>query len=284
MPFRYVARPILCSAVALWSLAATGADGPRLPAPTQAPSPQPAPATPAATPASGPAVLELAPVWPQLLKALVAEAIGDGYEDTKNWGRTREVIGGVDIEPRPGRFAPRISKHKIEVRDGFWRRYRVDLLDPERDLDVRIDNLQAVAPGVTDFTIHIALRARITAQVEHWIRGVKGFNAEVISDAGIVVDAACRITIRSEFVPGSFLPDVVLEPEVREIKARLTDLDTHQIGRLRGDLVEEIGNGSRRVIDELLQRREDQLVAKANRKIAENRDKLRFSPGSGWKK
>lgn len=283
MALRHPTGLLFCGVLALSAWTAAAEDGPRLPGLLPTP-PGAGTAPPTSPPATGPAVLEMAPVWPQLLKTLVAEAIGDGYEDTKHWGRTREVIGGVDIEPRPGRFAPRISKHKVEVRDGFWRRYRVDLLDPERDLDVRIDNLQPVSPGVTDFTIHIAIRARITAQVEHWIRGIKGFNAEVISDAGIVIDASCRIAIRSEFAPGRFLPDVILEPEVRAIKLRLTDLDTHQIGRLRGDLVEEIGNGSRRVIDELLQRREDQLVAKANRKIAENRDKLRFSAGSGWRK
>jgi hypothetical protein len=241
------------------------------------PTPDGTPAPAAAT--AGPASLLETPAWSHLVETLILSAIPDGYEDKRHWGQTTEVFDGVDVELRDGRFLPRISKEKKTVRHGRWRKYRIDLVKPEKTFRVEIGKVQTLEPGVTSFTLSVFARIKVTTRYENWVRGVKGFNMESVSYATVVLRAGCRLGVRSEYVQGSLLPDVVLEPEVRTIRLYLTDLDTHKLGVIGGDLAEELGDGWRPVIEDLLQKREQDLVAKARREIEEHRDELRLSAG-----
>ena len=110
---------------------------------------------------------------------------------------------------------------------------------------------------------------------------MKGLNLKVVSDATVHVYATCRLAIRTEFRPNSLLPDVVLEPSLESLKLRLTNLETHRIGVIGGDVAEEIGNGSRRFIADLLKDREAKVLKKVNAAIAKKRDALRLSPSFG---
>jgi hypothetical protein len=251
------------------------------PAPSQQPSlaaPPPAPAEAGFPSPPELAALQSSAVWSDILTAIAREALPDKFEDRSHWGKTKEIFAGVDVEPNGNRLLPRISKREIEVRHGFWRKHRVDLINPERTFQIAIDNIRPGAAGVTEFDAKVTLRARITANVEHWVRGVKGFNMEIVSDATVVMHAACCLACRSERPAGSALPELVLEPDVQAIKLRLADLHVEKFGELRGDLAEELGNGSRGFVEDLLQRREDELVAKARREIDKRRDDLRLSP------
>ncbi len=215
-------------------------------------------------------------LWTELLRDVVRYAIPDGYVDDSDWGHTRKIFAGVEIE-RGRNGLPRISKEKRTVRHGLWRKYRITLRNPDETLSIEVEPRDTA--GGTGFVIVIRSRIRITAHLEHWVNGVKGINFETIADATVRMRIVGQLAIHSEPVPGRLLPDLVLEPSIERVHLRLADFDLHKFGLARGDLAEELGDRSRCVVEKLLQSREKDLLKKARRTIDRHRDDLRLSLG-----
>lgn len=220
--------------------------------------------------------LEQASTWSDLLRSVLLTAIPDQYEDREHWGRTIGVVNGVRVKQRGLRIdlSPRVK----QVNDGPWHRYQVVFPRPEKNLRLVINQVQSLGPGRFSCAIHLTVKPRITARYEQWFAGVKGLNFTVVSDATVQLHAHCLLYIRTERREKHWLPDVILEPSIQSLKLKLVEVDTQRIGEIRGDLAEEIGNGSRGFIADLLRKQEPKVLKKANAAIAKKRDALRLSP------
>jgi len=221
------------------------------------------------------------PTWSQLSTAILLTAIPDKYEDTKHWGRTREVYDGLRFKQRG--FDIRLSERRKKVNHGLWYKYAVRFPNPAQNLSLSIDQVQSNAVGRFTFAIHVVMRnIQVSGQFENWVLGVKGLNFDVVSDVEVHLHAVCELTIRREMRPKSFLPDLILEPTIRSIRLELADLETHRIGRVGGDIAEELGNGSRLFIKELMHSQEGRVLKKANEAIQKKRDSLRVPMSKLW--
>jgi hypothetical protein len=239
----------------------------------------PSPPAPDAVSLDGPPLGD-APTWVETLRAVLLTAIPDKYEDRKHWGQTTKVFDGFRV--RQNGLDMNVSKRTKRVNHGAWYRYQVELLDPQRNLQLAIDHVESVNPGRYSFDLHVTTKLRSIARFEQWTLGVKGLNFPVISDAVVRMDAHCELLIRTERREGSFLPDVILEPSLRRVRLTLQDIDTHRVGEIRGDLAEELGNGSRSFIKNLLHQQEAKVVKKANAAIAKKRESLRIPASKLW--
>ena len=227
----------------------------------------------------GPSLGE-APTWIETLRAVLLTAIPDKYEDRKHWGKTTKVFDGFKV--RQHGFDVNVSKRTKLVNHGSWYMYQVQLLDPQRNLQLAIDHIESPSPGKYSFDLHVTTKMRCVARFEQWVLGVKGLNFPVILEAVVQLDAQCELTIRTERREKSFFPDVILEPSLQRVRLTLRDLDTRQVGEIRGDLAEEMGNGSRRFVRDLLHQQEPKVVKKANAAIAKKRDALRIPASKLW--
>ena len=221
-----------------------------------------------------------APTWIETLRAVLLTAIPDKYEDRKHWGKTTKVFDGFKV--RQHGFDVQISKRTKLVNHGSWYMYQVQLLDPQRTLQLAIDRFESRGPGRFSFELHVTAKMRCVARFEQWVLGVKGLNFPVISDAVVRMDAVCELAVNTERREKSFLPDVILAPSLQRVRLTLQDIDTHQVGEFRGDIAEELGNGSRSFIKDLLHQQEPKVVKKANAAIAKKREALRFPASKLW--
>ncbi len=221
-----------------------------------------------------------APTWIEVLRAVLLTAIPDKYEDRKHWGKTTRVFDGFRVKQQG--LDVRVSKRTKLVNHGSWSRYQVQLLDPQRHLQLAMDHFESSGPGRVSFELHVTARMRCVARFEQWVLGVKGLNLAVVSDAVVQLDAQCELAMRTERRENSFLPDVILAPSLQQIRLTLRDIDTRRIGEIRGDLAEELGDGSRRFIQDLLRRQEPRVLKKANAAIAKKREALRFPASKLW--
>ena len=220
------------------------------------------------------------PTWTEALRAVLLTAIPDKYEDRKHWGKTTKVFDGFKVKQHG--FDMHVSKRTKLVNHGSWYMYQVQLLDPQRNLQLAIDHFESRGPGRFSFELHVTAKMRCVARFEQWVLGVKGLNFPVVSDAVVQMDALCELAVRTERQEKSFLPDVILAPSLQRVRLILRDIDTHQVGELRGDLAEELGNGSRRFVEDLLQKQEAKVVKKANAAIAKKRESLRVPASKLW--
>lgn len=235
--------------------------------------PRPAPANPKVT-LDGPSLPD-SPSWSEALRAVLLTAIPDKFEDLSHWGRTREVFGGLNFKQRG--FNIRVSERKQNVNNGAWHRYKIELIDPAKNLKLQFHQIRSNRLNQFQFEIHLASKLRCRGDFEHWVLGVKGFNMTVVSEADVRIVAHCQLTVRTEPNRKSLIPDIILEPKVVDVDLALTNLDVKRIGEIRGDIAEGIGDASRHYIENLIQAQEGRVVKKANEAIEKKRRSLRIS-------
>lgn len=216
----------------------------------------------------------------ETLRAIALTAIPDQYEDLKQWGRKREVFAGVRMEQRG--FNVRFSERKRQVNHGMWHRYKIEMIDPARNLKLTIDKVRPTNGNQFEFSVHLGSRLRCRGDFEHWVLGVKGLNFTVVSEADVDVIADCEVVVQTQPRRGSLIPDVVLDPRVRRVQLFLKDIDVRRIGEIRGDIAETVGDMARHDIENLLQDQEPRVLKKINEALTKNRGRLKIPASKLW--
>jgi len=203
-----------------------------------------------------------------ILESLPREFTGDN-----DWGQKKEIPSGLKFSREEGHT--QVDRRKKQVNHGLWTQYKVNLIDPEQHLQVRVERLRRTSPGCLAFELHLSARIDGEARVERWRRGIKflNFKAEVTSLVEARVD--CEVVLRP--APGGGLGSLVVEPNVSGAHLSLTDVDLHRVSKVDGNAAQELGDRMRRTLDKELQKREGEIVQKLNDAIAKNADKLKFS-------
>ncbi|HWC90595.1 MAG TPA: hypothetical protein VG433_13095 [Pirellulales bacterium] len=233
--------------------------------------------------AGGNAAIDLEP-FQQLVRQIILDELKPQYEDRKHWGQKGKVLTGVKVKGKW--FDPYLEKRTKEVNDGLWQRYVVTLIEPEKNLEVRLDHARGVDANHVAFSVTLRSKLSGEAHIERWRKGVKMLNTSALGD--MIVEARIDCDVNTRLVPGKLLSDVVLEPRITGVKLQLVDLDLRKVGVLGHDIAHELGDSLTPMLSRELQEREPKIVRKANAAIDKRRDRLRFSLdkflASGWSK
>lgn len=202
------------------------------------------------------------------LAEIVREAIPPTYERDKDWGRQKRITTGLRIDKLD------ISRRKKEVDHGTWKRYHIELVDPEENLQVRVENLRSLGPGKAALTIVVDGKFKGWAQARVYNRGV-----HVIT---LTTEGMTTLTVRADFemsitaTPADFFAGIQLSPVATSAHVDIRDFELNRVGELHGSLARELGSGLKRVIQKELDG--PKLVTKLNRAIDKKRDRLKVSP------
>ncbi len=128
-------------------------------------------ATFAAPPPASTAATSVAPeIISQVAARLIADAIPREYERSKDWGRTKRITTG--LRSSGNFFDFDIHRRKTAVKHGVWKKYRVTLVEPDKNLTVRIENLRTIAPGRVALTLVVNARLHGWARAKVYDRGI----------------------------------------------------------------------------------------------------------------
>lgn len=213
----------------------------------------------------------------EVLEALIRTHLPNHYQDQKQWGKTKEVWSGVKVS-LDGLRIDSERRHK-RVNHGNWKRYRIDLRQPNEQLPLEVANVHETETHRLHFDITTTAPVHVWGEVAKWERGVK--LGSISGEADAVVRFRGGFDLGIEFDTSKFPPDVVLRPSVTEAKIEMVSFRLQRLSHLDGPLVKHLGEGLRGVLDNKLERTNATLVAKLNHQIAKKRDKLRWS-SSDW--
>ena len=200
---------------------------------------------------------------------LLEEAIPREYEKRKDWGQTKNLTIGLRND------GWKIYRRKKPVNHGVWKHYTLRLVEPEKTLDVQIENLRAVEGGRVGFTLKLAAKLDLWARVKVYQYGVHLIALETVGDATIDLSIDCEIGVRLQTADGT--PGVAIDPLVTASTIDITDFHLQRISNAKGPIVREIGEEMPRLIEHELQG--PKLVNKLNRAINKKRDRLELSFG-----
>ena len=209
-----------------------------------------------------------------IVRQLVVESLPRQFTDDKKWGKTTKVVNGLKIEHDGDGI--KIRKHTHEVNDGLWTEYRGELIDPNKELQIRVENLHNSGPNQTSLQLFLATRLHGEARLEQWKDGVKLLN--ITTDADCKVEARLDMDVRWHWQPGTLFGDVAVEPKVTGAELRLVDFDLKKVSKLQGWPARELGDGLKHTIAKQLHREEPKLVEKLNAAIQKKQSHLHFSP------
>lgn len=207
-----------------------------------------------------------------VVSKMIADAIPRDYEKYKDWGNTKRITTGLDFKGHP--WDPKIDRRKSDVNDGIWKHYRVTLVEPDKNLVVRIDNLRSLEAGRIAFTLNVSAKVHGWAQARVFEDGIPlgTYTGEGDSVVNLSIDAEVGL----ETTPSSMLTGIVIEPYVTAARVKLDDFHLDRIGEIRGSLARELGDGLKRLIEDDLDG--PKLADKLNHSIDKHREKLKITP------
>lgn len=213
--------------------------------------------------------------WSEIARAVLVTAIPARYEDKKHWGHTREIFDGFEVQQRG--LELRVRERRRRVNDGPWTMVTVTCPRPEQNLQLTLHDFQVPRAGQTTFLAQIRLRdVHLHGQFEHWVLGVKGVNFDLESDVEVRIQARVKVALQTEYQQGSLLPDLVLNPEITALKLELADINVRRIGRVGGPLVQDAGDMTKQIFEDLLHGQEARVLRKANEAIQKKKGSLRL--------
>ncbi len=212
----------------------------------------------------------------QFIAGIVRDNIPNQHVNEKDWNKTKEVYAGIKFR-REGLKLETERRWKT-VNHGLWRRYQVDLINPDQTLQVKISDVYWMPDNRLHFHLQVTSTVRVHARQARWNLDVKLYSAHVEAKATVLldVDAHVGFQIDPTFLP----PALVLDPTVAKASLHMASFEVEKIGHLGGDLAEELGDATENIIRrELIEPQSDKLTDKLNRQIDKRRDSLKVAIG-----
>lgn len=217
-----------------------------------------------------------------LVSALVEIALQENMEpeyiDDSKWGQTKTVFDGVKITG--GGFFPRISKRKKQANHGTWKRYTVQIHDPQNDLSVEVHDLKVVENAIA-FQTRVVADVTAKAELQQWNRDLRILALVAEADTTIRADFDCRIRVDLT-TENIVFTKATFTPQVASAQLELVKFKLRRIGDLHGPLVRELGEELDDILRKRLREKQEKVRSKAERILAKQLDdsKLHISP---WK-
>ncbi|MDX1930181.1 MAG: hypothetical protein SFV81_26875 [Pirellulaceae bacterium] len=213
---------------------------------------------------------------PQLimwLTTMIRENLPPTYEDNKKWGLQKEVWDGVEIW-REGRHLETKRKKKL-VNAGTWTKYRVEFVEPDKNLHIEFQQLQSLPDGRIAFSVSVEALLDVFGRMSQWVRDV-----QVIS-LSVNADATCKMTmsgtVKFQLNPLKLPPDVIIKPHVDHAAVELSHFRVRRVSQIGGDFAKALGEGARGAIDKKIEETNEKLVDKINKQIEKQQSKMVFS-------
>jgi hypothetical protein len=209
----------------------------------------------------------------ELVTAIVRANLPHEYEKKKNWGQTKEIWDGVHVKLDGVRV--KTKRKKKAVNHGTWTMYRATLTDPQQ-FAVSVTNLRRLDDGRAAFDADFVAPLAVFGRISEWQLGVQLISLSANADARVRLQITCAVKTKM-VASKTIVPDVLIEPEVTAAKIIIEEFQLKRISQLHGPLVKELGKGAHDFLQEEVDDRNAQIVAKINKQIVKQQDKLRLS-------
>jgi len=238
-----------------------------------------APSAPADPPASRPVDPPSADELAAIMKSLLVSALPDPLvEKSSNWGQQRELMNGVTWET--DHVLPKPHKQKKLKNDGTWRRIKVEAVDPDKNLNLIVRNVQQPEKGRLTFDMVVTLQTRIHFEQQIWKSGVKVYGGSTRARCLPILALKCESTSRAVKTEGA-LPDVVFRLRVLDARLTYDQFKVEHTAGVGGEMAEVLGGAIHDMVKQLKPSLEKDLLDKANKAIVKAGDTKEIKLGLG---
>lgn len=196
---------------------------------------------------------------------LVAENMPRKYEDLSEWGATIPAPAVVRF-PRLKRTVVKVGDH-YEVPHGTWKRTKVWIEDPAKDLRIRVPEIRKVGKQTTRLRVEATAAVRAERERQQWVKGVFVVGVTAEADAVVVVELDLDVTLA--FDPLRPLSGTKFAIEVAGVRIDLKTFDLRRVGPVVVTEQSALGEELKAKVQAHLRTLEPKIKDQANRAIGE---------------
>jgi hypothetical protein len=203
----------------------------------------------------------------RLLHKLIVARLPPVYENASQWGQTVPLPERLRL-PRLRRTVVRVGD-RLEVPDGTWRKVRLRVEDPERDLRVGVPSFKRVGTMKYRVVVDADAAVRGEADVQRWRNGLELADLTARADVLLNIRVDCEVTAKLEAGKG-----LVLYPDITDLHLNLKEFTPKQVTfrrvgvTIQGEAVEAAGEEFKDTLQALLRGVEPEVKGRANDALA----------------
>jgi len=214
-------------------------------------------------PAPSPSPLP-SPELGEMVKQIIIENVPLVIDEKKGWGDQAHIFDGFKMSGKG--LKVRMEPRKKLVNHGLWKHYRVNVVDPSRDLVIRFPRMEYQKGQGIAFTVEVLVHAHGYFNMQQHSNGIQVFSAATDAEMDLRIVLEGTIGVRLE--PTEWFPDLFLQPRVQRVTLQLPNIDVERFGKMKGKLVHETGDSFRRLLEDKLNDQEEKIPEKINKQIA----------------
>jgi hypothetical protein len=255
---------------ALAALLAAGVAFAQPPEPDPVPLPLPPP-SPKAIPLKSPKTLEQPKpeevvAIAKLMREMALQKMPDPLVKANDgWGKQKEYAVGRVMLRNPNRLPPEAPREVVN--DGLWRRFTVTARDPAETLAIGIADLTRTRADTLQVTINVAMDINFRMEQQLWKRGRQLYSGETRGHCKGAVQLKATVVHKTEFKPGTLLPEIALKITTTEAKLFYDKLTIDHTAGLDGEDAKAVGDFVIDFIKKNVPDLEKQLLEKGNAAI-----------------
>ena len=206
----------------------------------------------------------------KLIHQGVVAQVPKEFEDRAEWGKSIPLT--TDL-----RF-PRLQRVRIKVGDreefphGLWKRTRVWLDEPAKDLQIQVRDFKAVEGGKFQLGVDVKVALHGEREWKPWQKGLALPGLTVKADARLLLALDCEAAVSFDFT--KLPPDIKVKPKILKSRLDLQEFDLLQIGNkllsIEGDRAREIGVELKDFLQQYIRSQEPQIQEELNQALAKS--------------
>ena len=224
---------------------------------------------------SGRDVVPLTPSATETLRSMILLLIPEKVMEDDDWGNTTRIQSGVNVRFDDGRL--RTSRRWKNVNHGLWQRAEISLIEPERNFELSVSLLPPSDAGHRRYAVHASTPLFIYGRHQQWNLGLRLYSVSAKATARLTLDGI--VELRNEVVSDDSGTKFRMLPYVEDADIELSGFQLHSVSHMKGGVVREFGRALRDLVERQVDRREDKLVDRINRKIEDKSDRFELSLG-----
>jgi hypothetical protein len=205
----------------------------------------------------------------RLIHKAVVVRLPKVFADDSGWGQTIPTPDKLRL-PRLKRTYVKVGDH-LELPHGTWRKVRVWLEDPARDLEIRVRDLRPINATTYRLTLEADTTLRSETDVQQWIKGLLLLDATARADADVRLSLECDVKVVVE--AAKLPPEVRVQPKVADLKVDLKDFNLRKVMlnravvALEGEQARQLGEQFKGTLQDLVRQAEPEVQERANEAI-----------------
>jgi len=212
----------------------------------------------------------------KLVQQFVAGQAPKEVEHRDGWGQTiphteRLILPNLRTYLKDG--------DRIVLPHGAWKRVKIKLEDPARDLAVSVKNFKSIDAKTYRLDLDADVVLRTEGEWQQWQKGLLLVGIEGVADAYLRISVGADVAVALDFK--KLPPEVTINPKVTDLALDLEDIRLRGGPIFTGERGERLASDIKGLLRAAVKAAEPQVKELANQAIAESLKKGKGSLSAG---